>query len=213
MHRLAVVVVALGVAASATPSLAGTSRSCLVIRDAAGDATDQPHLAVPGVNQPDLDIVSADVASDARSVTTVVRVQDLGTALEAPGRRNQYRFSFHLGYYGDVVTYAYRGVDGEKFNVTVPTEGEETTKTLLPATGVFDVARNEVRVTIPLKQASGNRGMRKPTYFTKLAAESFRGAGAVAGVAGGVGVATGIDHASSGGRYLAGSPSCVQVGR
>jgi hypothetical protein len=157
--------------------------------------------------------VSADVASDARSVTTVVRVQRLGTALDAAGRRNQYRFSFTLGRYGDVVTYAYRGIDGEKFHVTVPTEGEDMTHTLLPATGVFDVARNEVRVTVPLVQASGNRNLRGRTYFTRLAAETFRGAGAVAGVAGGVGVATGVDSASSGSRYLAGSPSCVKVGR
>ena len=213
MRRLAVVVVALGVAAAATPSLAGPSKACMLVRDAVGDATDQPNMTVPGLNQPDLDIVSADVASDARSVTTVVRVQRLGTALEAPGRRNQYRFSFHLGAYGDVVTYAYRGVDGEKFHVTVPTEGEYETKTLLPATGVFDVARNEVRVTLPLKQASGNRKIRKPTYISQLAAETHRGVGAVSGLAGSFGVATSVDNASSESRYVVGSASCVQVGR
>ena len=213
MRRLAVGVVALGVAAAATPSLAGPSTACMLVRDAVGDATDQPNMTVPGLNQPDLDIVSADVANNATAVTTVVRVQDLGTALEAAGRRNQYRFSFHLGAYGDVVTYAYRGVDGEKFHVTVPTEGEGTTKTLLPATGAFDVARNEVRVTIPLKQASGNRKIRKPTYITNMSAETFRGVGPVAGVAGGVGVATGVDSASSTSRYVVGSASCVPVGR
>jgi hypothetical protein len=185
----------------------------MLIRDAAGDATEQPNMTIPGVNQPELDIVSADVASDARSVTTVVRVQRLGTALEAPGRRNQYRFSFHFGGYGDVITYAYRGIDGEKFHVTVPTEGQERTKILLPATGAFDVSRNEVRVTIPLAQARGNRIPRKTTYFTNLSAESFRGAGPVAGPVGGVGVATGMDQASTKARYLAGSPSCVRVGR
>jgi hypothetical protein len=173
-------------------------------------------MSVTGPNQPDLDIVSADVASDARSVTTVIRVQHLGTALEAAGRRNQYRFSFFLGAYGDVVTYAYRRVDGEQFAVTVPTEGETTTRTVRAATGVFDVARNEVRVTIPLMQARGNRTMRKQMYFTQLSAETFRGFGAAgsgAGLPGGLGVATGVDQASSRNRYLAGSPSCVQVGR
>ena len=213
MRRSTLAAAALAVATAATPSLAGPSGSCMLIRDAAGDATDQPGLAVSGLNQPDLDIVSADVASNGRSVTTVVRVQHLGTALEAAGRRNQYRFSFHLGAYGDVVTYAYRGVDGEKFHVTVPTEGESTTKTLLPASGVFDVARNEVRVTLPLKQASGDRRMRTKTYFSRLTADTFRGVGPVAGVAGGVGVSTGVDHAATASRYLAGSPSCVQVGR
>ena len=213
MRRLAVVVVALAVAASATPSLAGPSKACLLIRDVAGDATDQPNMTVPGVNQPDLDIVSADVASDARWVTTVVRVQDLGTALDAPGRRSQYRFSFRLGLNEAVETFAYRGVDGERFAVTVPTEGEERTKTLLPATGVFDVARNEVRVTIPLAQASQGRKMPKKTYFTELSASTFRGTGPAVGIAGSVGVSTGMDSASTTARYLAGSPSCVPVGR
>ena len=211
--RVALLVAAVCLTGLATPGVAGQKRACMLVRDVAGDATDQPGLAVPGINQPDLDIVSADVASDPRAVTTVVRVQDLGTALDAAGRRTQYRFSFHLGAYGDVVTYAYRGVDGEKFHVTVPTEGEGTTKTLLPATGVFDVARSEVRVTIPLQQASGNRKIRRPTYISELAAATFRGVGPVAGVAGSIGVSTGVDTASSTSRYVVGSPSCVQVGR
>jgi hypothetical protein len=216
MRRQLMAVVVLAVAVSTLPASAGTSPSCMLIRDPAGDATDQPSLSVPGVNQPDLDIVSADVASDERVTTTVIRVQRLGTALEAAGRRNQYRFSFYLGGYGDVDTVAYRSVDGEQFAVTLPAEGADMTRAVLPATGTFDVARNEVRVTIPLMQASGHRNVRKQTYFTRLAADTFRGFGAAGnslGLAGGLGLATGVDHASSGNRYLAGSPSCVQTSR
>lgn len=209
-RRIALLLSTLSLAIFATPSLANSSQSCMLIRDPAGDASDQPNLTVPGVNQPDLDIVSADIASDARSVTTVVRVQRLGTALEAAGRHNYYRFSFYLGQYGDVMTEAYRGVDGEQFAVTVPNEGDGVGRPELPATGVFDVARNEVRVTIPLMRASGNRIVRKGRYFSQLAADTFRGVGT--GTPFGLGVFTAVDHASTAKQYLAGSPSCVQVG-
>ena len=184
----------------------------MLIRDQAGDASDQPNLTVPGINQPDLDIVSADLASDARSVTTVIRLQHLGTAAEAVGRRNLYQFSFYLGYYGNVVTEAYRGVGEERFAVILPNEGSDPSSPELTATGVFDVARNEVRVTIPLMQASGHHYVRGQTYFTQLAAGTFRGLGTGMPF-GGAAVLTGMDQARTTGRYLAGSPSCVAVGR
>lgn len=183
----------------------------MLVTDPAGDANDQPNLTVPGVNFPDLDIVSADIASDARFVTTVIRVADLGTALEAAGRRNTYRFSFKFGRNsGEVVTYAYRGVDGQQFLFSVPAEGGGNTVKQLPATGTFDVARNEVRVSIPLAKAKGSRIMRGDTYITRLNASTHRGVGIVPP---GVGAATGLDAASTGNRYRVGSPSCVPVGR
>jgi hypothetical protein len=211
--RTATLLAVLCLASSATPSLAGTSGSCMLIRDVAGDARDQDHGTYIGPNEPDLDIVSADIASDARSVTTVVRVQHLGTALEAGGRRNLYRFFFQLGNRHEyVVTLAHRGIDGEQFGVIVPSEGGNVTATELPATGVFDVAHNEVRVTIPLMQASGNHIVRPQTYFSHLVADTYRGVG-TGPEALGVTAATSLDYADTTARYLAGSSSCVQVGR
>lgn len=209
-RRVVLLLAALSLAASATPSLAGPSRACMLVRDAAGDASDQPNLTVPAVNFPDLDILSADIATDARSITTVIRVQDLGTALDAAGRRNQYRFSFKFGQnFGEIVTYAYRGLDGEQFLVSIPSENGSVTVDQLPAKGVFDVARNEVRVTIPIAQANDSRPVRRGTYLSGLTATTFRGVGILPGI----GAATGMDSATSESRYLVGTPSCVQVGR
>src|SRR3954454_4928922 len=97
---------------SGTPSLAAASPSCGFIQDTAGDGNDQLNGTRVGPNEPDLDILSADVATDARSVTTVVRVANLGTALQAAGRRNLYRFFFQLGSrHENVVTLATRSLD------------------------------------------------------------------------------------------------------
>ncbi|MDX6197205.1 MAG: hypothetical protein QOJ79_356 [Actinomycetota bacterium] len=199
--------------APATPSLAGSSSSCRLIQDAAGDGNDQLNGTRLGPNEPDLDIVSADIASNARSVTTVVRLSNLGTALEAAGRRNLYRFFFQLGSRHEyVVTLATRSLDGEQFSVIVPTEGSDVpgTDTAVPATGTFDVAHNEVRVTIPLSLASGNHNMPHQTYFHNLVADTYRGIGTEA--AGGANASTSIDYASTDRRYLAGSSSCVHIG-
>lgn len=212
LGRTSLLLAAVSVAGIAAPSTASSPRfSCRLIQDPVGDAADQPNTQLPGVQQPDLDIISADIASNERSVTTVVRVQNLGTAVDAAGRRNMYRFSFQLGNYGDVVTEAYRGLDGESFDFNVPNEGDDTTRPDLPATGVFDVARNEVRVTIPLMDASGRRIVWPSTRFKRLAADTFRGVGTSTRVA--LGVMTGVDRANSTRQYRAGSPSCVEVGR
>lgn len=209
--RIALVVAVVSAAAWATPSLAATPRSCRLIIDAAGDAQDQPYTTPPSPNQPDLDIVSADVASDQNSVTTVVRVARLGTMLESPGTDNEFQFTFWVGKDSRAVTtYAYRGVDAEKFFFGVAPEGNSDNEPLSRATGVFDMANNEVRVTVPLTDAAHGRIIRRDTRLTHLGASTWRGYGLESAY---TSIATGLDTASSAKTYVVGSPSCVAVGR
>lgn len=208
--RMALLAALASAAALATPSFASAPRSCMLVQDQAGDGQDQPYTTPPSPNQPALDILSGDVASNQRFVTTVIRVARLGTPLDSPGQDNQYQFTFWVG--GDsraVTTYAYRSADSESFWFGVRPEGGGT-EPLSLATGAFDVAHNEVRVTIPLDQAAHGRIIRPNTRFTHLGASTWRGYGLGAAYAS---VATGLDTASSGKTYLLGSPSCVAVGQ
>jgi hypothetical protein len=208
--RIALLVALMSAAASATPSLATTPRSCMLIQDKAGDAQDQPYTTPPSPNQPDLDIVSADVASDQHSVTTVIRVAHLGTPLDSPGQDNQFQFTFWVGKDSRAVTtYAYRSADAESFWFAVAPEGGGTEPSNL-AKGVFDVAHNEVRVTLPLDQAAHGRLIRRTTRFTHLGASTWRGWGLGKAY---TSIATGLDTASTDKTYLVGSPSCVAVGQ
>jgi hypothetical protein len=206
------IVAALLVAGTATTAHAAPAQACRLVQDAAGDASDQLNGTHVGPDEADLDIVSADIASNATTITTVVRVQHLGTALEAAGRRNLYRFFFHVGNREqNVVTLATRSVDGEKFAAIVPTEGTDVpgTDTEIAATGVFDVAHDEVRVSLPVKTANWNRRLPRGVQLTQLVAGTYRGVGAEA--AGGADASTSIDWAGNGHSYVAGTPSCVRV--
>jgi hypothetical protein len=208
--RIALAVAVVSAAAWATPSFAATPQSCKLITDSVGDAQDQPYTTPPSPNQPDLDIVSGDVASDQTSVTTVIRVAHLGTMLESPGTDNQFQFTFRVGKDSRAVTtYAYRGVDAEKFFVGIASEGSSTNEPLSRATGVFDVVNNEVRVTVPLTEAAHGRIIRRDTRLTHLGASTWRGYGLESAY---TSIATGLDTASSSKSYLVGSPSCVAVG-
>ncbi|MDP9101687.1 MAG: hypothetical protein M3N21_06020 [Actinomycetota bacterium] len=187
---------------------AGTPPSCNLMQAPAGDASDQVNGVHLGPNEPELDIVSGDVASDARSVTTVIRVLRLGSATEALERQGIYRFFFRLGAApGTAVTIATRGLDGERFQVLLPSEGQSTVDTSLPATGTFDIPRNEVRVTVPIEVLTGGRHGSRRTFLSQLAADTYRGVGT-----GRAAASTSMDQASTTRRYLAGSPSCVSVG-
>jgi hypothetical protein len=130
--------------------------------------------------------------------------------LASPGTDNEFRFSFWVGRDSRAVTtYAYRGFDAEKFFFAVAPEGASTYQPLTQATGAFDVANNEVRVTVPLADAAHGRIIRRDTRLTHLGASTWRGYGVESVY---TSIATGLDTASSSKTYLVGSPSCVAVG-
>ncbi len=209
-NRMALLLGVACVAGLTAPSYASMPKSCYLVQDKTGDAQDQPNTTPPSPNQPAYDIVSGDVASDQKSITTVIRVAHLGTALDSPGQDSEYHFTFWVGRDSRVVTtYAYRSVDAEKFFFGVAPESPGTNDPLSRATGVFDVANNEVRVTVPLTQAAHGRVIRGDTRLTHLGASTWRGYGVESAY---TSIASGLDTASSRKTYLLGSPSCVAVG-
>ena len=188
---------------------------CKQVVDQGGDARESvpPSFTPVGPNEPDADIVSGDIASNGKSVTTVVRVAHLGSALEAAPRRLVYQFFFRFGKY-DVATLAFRSVDGETFRVSADNpETHDATGASpdMPAEGVFDVAHNEVRVTIPLLTATAGRSPKPGAVFDQLVIQVTRGVGLNS--SGGASAGEILDSARSTARYPAGSATCVRVGK
>lgn len=200
----------LTVAAEAAP----IPKSCNLVVDPAGDdGGTLPH-------NDSLDVLSADIASDAKSVTAVIKVAKLtATDNNAPSGRAWY-FAFNVPgaatpiYLGATVTptatnFAYGWVDGS------------INRSLGSATGKLDLAKNEIRVTAPIA-AWGDRGAVKPkSKVTGLRTTSYYFVGAIAPVPatpvtaanpGGGSLQPG-DEALSAKTYIAAAPSCVVVGQ
>ena len=193
---------------------------CNIVTDPAGDAG---LSAVPGEGNDD--IVSADVASDGKTITGVLRL----AALDA----NDPMAPFGHNY---IVNFSAKGVENPLFLAarTYPTGtkfifGYQSTDPTLPlnisypigdATGVVDLAKKEIRVSAP--NAGFAPAGSKLTLGTKLlgvGALSYRiaGQGLVPSQSVGGhfvplgGLSEQFDKAE-GGNYVVGTPSCVKPG-
>ncbi len=149
--------VCLAVAATSVgPSVAapetGTARApkCRIVRDDAGDV--RSGFGVVGHPSSSIDILSGDLAANSRTLTAVIRVKEL--ILPDPTSQTGVHFSFSMqGPESKIVFSANFGPDGDFFDIYAgqPTEvggedGASSVPYLAPATGVFDRARNEVRI-------------------------------------------------------------------
>lgn len=196
---------------------------------AAGGAVAAPKAAAPVCNlvvdpkgddgsevfkhSDSLDIVSADIASDAKLVTAVIRVAKYAASDSnaAPTGRAWYlEFSLPKAetplWMGTQVTptgtlYRYGWVDGT------------IRRSLGNAEGVIDVAKNELRVSAPIG-VWAERGTVKPgSKVSGLVAASYNYVGATAPTGNGGGSLQPGDTAESGKSYVAGAKSCVAPGK
>jgi hypothetical protein len=179
---------------------------CNLVKDDAGDASDS--FIASGVyptNLDAVDIVSADVATNAKKLTTVIRVKKLATSdPTAPGGLH-WKFFFNVGDTqiwtqalappGSAPSFRYGTIDG--------TTG--TSKSLGDAlSGALDTAKNEIRVTISLSDLPDKP---KPgSKLTTLAPNAGRYYSA------GVSLSDSTDSAEGSKSYTVGAPSCVKVG-
>jgi len=198
----AIVVAALVIAgaASATvkkkPAPKPVPPVCDLVKTTAGGVTDQS-----------LDITSADVATDATRLTTVIRVAKLttGTDPNSPAGR-QWTLSFTI--------------DGHLVSVNVY-DGPFGTMASYPGdTPVLDTTKNEIRFTILLSKladASATPQVRNHvsvlTAFNVSSNETVEGPDVPGAVHGGTLFRLQQpDAATSTKKYIAGTPSCVKVG-
>lgn len=190
-------------AASAVSLLLGVSAAeaakpkpkpvCNLVKDAKGDATDNGTSAVAMPNDPNLDIITADVASNTKTVTGVIRLAALdGQGSTAPAGA-AYTMSFLVK--GTVVVLrAYVSPAGESF--------ADGTGTAL--SGKVDRAKKEIRIHAPI--ASLPVQFKAKDKITEIKAQSARWVGSTP-------ISLGlVDNAISPAAYVAGTLSCVKIG-
>ena len=211
----------LALGAVVAPDAQAERTSCNIVTDATGDAKNVPGTGHQSVlpNQDDLDITSGDLATNRRFLTTVVRVKDLSYVLSAAPRARQYLMYFHIGK-TDYATSATRYPDGQVFwlNGGKAGEGPQRVDPLgigsnyKIVSGVFDLARSEVRVTVPLGLFRVDGPVTRGHIISGISAATYQGVGVntAAGATAG-----GQEDQSDGppARYIIDSPSCVTPGR
>lgn len=162
---------------------------CNLVKDGSGDATGT-GTAVTGPNDGNLDIVGADVATNARTLTAVVRLAALSSSdSNSPGGR-EYQVVFTVGT-------ATTGVDA----VVGPT-GTATASG--GGTALVDAAKKQVRISVPLSALEVK--VAPSTPLTRIGARTYRVLGNDQIVLGNT------DSADSASSYTPGWPSCVKVG-
>lgn len=211
----------------ALASPAGAAPACRLVTDRGGDqitAKTDPRYG-------EVDVLSADVATDSKSLTAVVRLASLGAVRrDDPRSGRMYEFDFTV----NETTFMMLGslmYGGEDWGVwTRPTKRYPEAKGgggfyfVGEATGVVDPARGEVRITAPLSVFSRLAPIRHGTRLYALSAFSYTAEGfnvryptPVEGRDVGAVVVGYSDADDAWGRmetsYRAGSASCVRVGR
>ena len=175
---------------------------CNLITDGAGDASVQPPLP----SDDSLDIVSGDVASNAKNVTAVLRLKSLAATspYSVTGRNYYMQFALpgaanpiYLSAESDVTGTTYHWGDLE----TVNGLGSYTSKGT--ATGVTDVAKNEVRMTVTVSDLAALGKAKPGNKLSSLHASTT----AVLGV-----LVADVDTADGSKSYVAGAASCVKPG-
>lgn len=208
-------------AAAATKAKPKVKSVCTIIKDDVGDAS---YNNVPGDGNDD--VLSGDLASDAKNITGVIRLGALAQPdpMAPLGQGFFVRFtprgtdkvlfvSARTYPQGPAFVYGYSADD--------PATGVNTSYTIGTATGVIDTAKKEVRITAPLSGFKAAEVKLVPGLkMLSLTAETYRMAGqgfVPSQTVGGQRVPLGgfllqFDE-GTGTSYVLGTPSCVKVGK
>ena len=201
---------AVALAVGAALAFAGTAGAaakpkpvCNLVTDKAGDATGfLVASSTPMPTDANLDILSADVASDAKKLTAVIRVAKLGADSTSPtgdiyyqnfsvGGTKYYLEALVTGTKGSYSLGDFSGTGGTRHNIE-------------DATGKLDLAHNAVHITVPASSVGAKAGK---SVIGDLDTLAQRYVNLVA-----VGITPTADEATSPRTYKAGALSCVKPG-
>jgi hypothetical protein len=179
---------------------------CNLVTDAAGDANGFLVTGLPGVpSDKNLDILSADIASDAKNVTAVIRLAAVGADSTSPTGGAVY-FNFSIG---DTKVFVDALLSGSSatFNAGDFTGTNGGRHTIGAVTGSIDTATNAIHITAPANTWSNvvKAGTKLNTF--DVLAQRYIGANAVGGVT------PTADEAMSDKVYTGGAKSCVVPGK
>ncbi|HEX8001207.1 MAG TPA: hypothetical protein VF519_00765 [Mycobacteriales bacterium] len=226
MRRSLVLLAALCAVTSAAPAVAAprpAKRACGLVQDPKGDTSSpMPDRELDA----QLDVLSADVATDTKNVTVVLRLANLTAADPANPQGRVYEFDFTAAEKNFIVL-GNLLPGGNSFAVfrsdTRFEEGKGGARAATgigEATGVVDTVAKEVRMTAPLSVFDPYANLRGGTLYY-LSAWTYRANGmsfqpALEQSRIEVTTSLGIGVDEAWGRksyYRAGAPSCVRVGR
>jgi hypothetical protein len=182
---------------------------CNLLTDPAGDANGTfLQEGVAGAPSEDaVDIVSGDIATQGKTLTTVLRVKKLAVSSPtAPGGLH-WKFFFNVGD-TKIYTQAVAAAGGTPtFAFGTIDSATGTSKSLGAASGVLDLAKSEVRVSVPVSALPERP--KAGTLIGTLAPNAGR-------FVGNDNVGTfsdSTDVATSDSTYKVNAPSCVAVGK
>jgi hypothetical protein len=180
---------------------------CNLVTDVAGDGTgflltDRNYLP----NDPNLDLVSGDVATQGRTITAVIRTAELALSDSASPTGRAYYANFTVGGAQLFLSAALDGAGAATYSGGFI---DTRRQSLGAATGVVDVAKKEVRISAPLALFTDHAKIKDGVKILdlNLLAQRYIGDRSAAGVT------PSADEALAGKSYTAGAPSCVTVGK
>jgi hypothetical protein len=174
--------------ASAAKKPPAKKPTCKLVQDATGDGTGT-GLGVDGPNDPNFDITYADLATNGKTLTTVLGLTTVdGSSNTSPTGRT-YDVVFNVG----TTAVTIRAMLAPTGNVWAGGKG----------TGYVDTAKKEIRINVPLSALAV--AIKPGDKLTDLKAATWRWAGTDVSL-GKVDAAIGVVP------YIAGWPSCVKVG-
>lgn len=181
---------------------------CNLVTDAADDATGAPLAGTPGVapNGPAYDITSLDVASNATTLTGVVRVKALSKTSSTAPSGIHWTIGFTVAGSDFQLSAHNDAADGEAYELDSVDKAGQTYDKIADATGVLDVATNEVRISIPASALGVKLTGQKVTDIAGTAGAFYNVPMVVSGE-------DATDTATGDAAYTAGALSCVTPGK
>jgi hypothetical protein len=207
---------------------APVKKACKIVTDGTGDTfavRQQDTQAKYGPIEDGFDITSADIASDGKVITAVIRVKKLTSAVQTSPTGVAFGFDFStptaptatLGSLRAIVFNGGAPYYEAVLKTDVPSGAQNYTTFLATVTGVWDTAHNEVRITAPVSVFSALGTFKKGVTISpdSDSATSGRPLPIVPGQAGQPSPSRFVfaDVALDGKSIKVGAPSCVTPGK
>lgn len=197
----------LSLAAAGGALAAPPKPTCNLVQDLKGDGTgfiftDDDYLP----NNPQLDLISGDIASDGKTITAVIRTDELALSDPASPTGRAYYANFTVG---DATLFLSASLDRSGAGSFSGGFIETRRTSLGAANGVVDPDKKEIRISAPVSLFAEKAAIKKGVKVQNLnlLAQRFLGVNGVGGVT------PSADDAEGGKTYTVGTKSCVTVGK
>jgi hypothetical protein len=180
--------------------------SCNLVSDPAGDATGFVVTGTPLPNDPQLDIVGGDIASNAKVLTGVIRLAAVGADQTSPLGRTYY-VNFTINGTKVFLDAVIDNAGAVTYNAGDFTGTNSGRKTIGEVSGVMDAAKKEIRISAPISTCPDSAKPGATIAGLNLLGQRYFGTPTTGGAT------PTADDATSAAVYKAGTRSCVVPGK